>query len=111
MESKTHHRTPETNVDRMTGDVDDIKSSFVQLRSDVVELFNNAFGLGKHGVGAAKDGAADAMEVLKERLDELKGKGVKKFESVERSIEDNPLPAALIAFGVGFVIAKLFSRR
>lgn len=113
MESKTHRISEKAgnNVDRMTDDLESIKSSFTQLREDVAGLLGQAFGLGKHGAGAAKEAGVDAMDALKERLGDLKGQGFKRVESFERTIEDNPLPAALVAFGIGFVVAKLISRR
>lgn len=97
--------------DKVAGDVDDIKASFTQLRHDVMGLLNSAFGLGRHGAEAAKDNAADAVESLKSRLNDLKDQGADKVHSFEKKIEDNPLPAALIAFGIGFVIAKILTRR
>jgi ElaB/YqjD/DUF883 family membrane-anchored ribosome-binding protein len=113
MESKTSRiaEKAENNANRVNDDLENIKSSFNQLREDVAGLLGQAFGLGKHGAGAAREAGVDAMEALKDRLGDLKGQGMKRVETFERKIEDNPLPAALIAFGIGFVIAKVLSRR
>jgi ElaB/YqjD/DUF883 family membrane-anchored ribosome-binding protein len=96
---------------KLSSDVETIKASLTQLRRDVVDLLSNAFGLGRHGAEFAKENATDAVESLKARLADLKDRGVVKMHTVEKKIEDNPLPAALIAFGVGFVLAKILTRR
>lgn len=97
--------------EQMTEDLDSIKSSFTALRRDVMDLLSNAFGLGKSGAEYAKGNAAEAVESMKSCLADLKDRGSDKVHAVEKQIEDNPLPAALIAFGVGFVIAKILTRR
>ena len=96
---------------RMTEDIESIKTGFAQLRRDVMDLLGSALGLGRHGAEAARDNAAGAVDALKSRLADLKDRGADGVSAVEKKIEDNPLPAALIAFGVGFVLAKFLSRR
>lgn len=95
----------------MSSDVESIKSSFADLRRDVGELLSSAFGLGKTGANAAKDGASDAFDSLKERFADLKDRGADKMSGLEKKIEDNPIAAALIALGVGYVIAKFLTRK
>jgi ElaB/YqjD/DUF883 family membrane-anchored ribosome-binding protein len=95
----------------LSSELETVKEGFAQLRQDVVDLFSQAFGLGRSSAYAAKQGATDAVESLKERLADLKDRGAERLEVVEKKIEDNPLPAALIAFGVGFVLAKILTRR
>lgn len=97
--------------ERMASDVESIKSSFAQLRRDVVDLVSNALGLGRSGAEYAKGSAGTAVEALKTRLTDLKDRGADQVHVVEKKIEDNPIPAALIAFGIGFVIAKVLTRR
>ncbi len=96
---------------RVSEDMESVKQSFSQLRTDVMDLLSNAFGLGKSGAEFAKDGAESAVETLKTKLSDMKHKGAEGMESVEKKIGDNPLPAALIAFGVGFLVAKILTRR
>ena len=103
--------TLEKSGGRMSDDVESIKSSFSQLRRDVMDLLSNAFGLGKSSAEYAKGNAAHAVEAMKSRLNDFKDRGAEQLGSVEKRIEDNPLPAALIAFGVGFVVAKILTRR
>jgi len=94
-----------------SAELDGIKTSFTQLRQDVVELFSHAFGLGRGAAEGAKESASDAVENLKSRLADLRERGADQVSAVGKKIEENPMPAALIAFGVGFVVAKLLSRR
>lgn len=93
--------------DRVAAELDGIKDSFAQLKHDMVDLFSRAFGLGRTGADVAKGQASDAVENLKQRLSELKERGSDRVAVVGKKIEENPVPAALIAFGVGFLLAKL----
>lgn len=95
----------------MQGELESLKGSFGQLRHDVMDLLGHAFGIGREGADAAKEGAAEAVDALKSRLKDLKSRGADSLSAVESKIEENPIPAALIAFGVGYVIAKLMTRR
>lgn len=96
---------------QLSSDIESIKSSFSSLRRDVMDLLSNAFGLGRTGAEYARGGASNAVEAMKSRLADLKERGADQVSAVEKKIEDNPIPAALIAFGVGFVIAKILTRR
>ena len=96
---------------RVSQELDNLKSSFGQLRQDVSNLLSEAFGLGRTGAGIARDGANTAVESLKSRMSDLKDRGAEQVASVEHRIEENPLTSALIAFGIGFVLAKILTRR
>lgn len=111
MATKTERNTEVSSSDRMSSDLEHLKSSFSQLRQDVVDVLGQTLGLGRSGADYAKDGANHAMENVKARLAELKQRGADSVSSVEKQIEDRPLQAALIAFGVGFIVAKFLSRR
>lgn len=108
MESKVESST---GSEHMSEEMQNIHESFGQLRKDVMDLISHAFGLGRGGAEVAKDGAAHAVETLKERLAEMKDQGAESFSSLEHRIEEKPLQAALLAFGVGFILAKIFSRK
>jgi ElaB/YqjD/DUF883 family membrane-anchored ribosome-binding protein len=97
--------------DRLSEDLEQLKSSFGQLRSDVTDLLTRAMGFGRHGAYMARDGASAAVDVARSRLSDLKDRGYEGVQSVEQRIEENPLTSALIAFGVGFVLAKILTRR
>jgi len=99
------------HTDRMAEDFENLKSSFSQFRSDVTELLTQALGFGRHGANMARDGANAAAVAARSHLSDLKDRGYEGVQSVEKRIEDNPLASALIAFGVGFVLAKILTRR
>jgi len=101
----------ETAQSEVTDEMRNIHESFAQLRKDVMDLLSHAFGLGRTGADAAKEGAAEAVESLKERLSELKERGAEGVSVVEQRIEENPIRAVLMAFGIGFILAKVFSRK
>ncbi len=103
-------RASTSSRERMTDDVKALKDSFGQLRSDVAELLTNALDIGRTGKHVAKDTATDALDHLKSRVAEIKSRGASRFSSIERKIEDNPLPTAMVALAVGYMIAKLFGR-
>jgi len=95
----------------MSKDMENLKSSFSRLRNDVVELLTQALGAGKTGAGIARDGTSQAVDSLKSRFSDLKDRGSEGVATVEHQIEENPLASALIAFGIGFVLAKILTRR
>jgi len=92
-------------------DVESLKTSFNQLRHDLTHLVNSAMGVGKHGASAVKERAAGAVDGLKDRLHDLKDKGANSVDAVEQKISDHPLTTAMIAFGIGYVLGKMFSRK
>jgi len=97
--------------EKMSDEMQQLKDGFSQLRADVVDLFSHAFGWGKSGASVARDSASEAMDSLKSKYADLKARGSDQLEDFEHKIEENPLASALIAFGVGFLVAKLFGRR
>jgi ElaB/YqjD/DUF883 family membrane-anchored ribosome-binding protein len=95
----------------LAADVDALKKSLSQLRGDVTNLLSDAVDAGKVGAGVARNKAGEAVDGLKHRIGDLKDRGAKKAEDIEETIAEHPLAAALIAFGAGFLLAKMFSRR
>jgi|SRR5208282_5108244 len=76
-----------------SSDLEALHDSFANLRDDVAKLVDNAVGAAKDGAGALKDRGADS------------------YEQVGRKIGENPMLSTAIAFGVGFILAKMLSRR
>lgn len=99
------------SADEVYDEIDALKSSLKELRTDVVDLMSHAFGIGKGGAHVAKDTATDAVEHLKARLTDLRGRGGQGVAAVEKHISQKPMQSALTAFGVGFIAALLLSRR
>lgn len=108
--------------DRFADDVTDLKESFAQLKSDLHQMFDDAIGTGKAGArvmgdhanqayGSAKEQAQYAYEEARKRARELKDRGADQVDMLGDKIAENPLTAAAIAFGVGFIISRLMSRR
>ncbi|HKX12139.1 MAG TPA: DUF883 C-terminal domain-containing protein [bacterium] len=64
---------------------------------------------------ATKHLAEDAVNLLKNNASEYYQQGVKKAQTMEKTLEsrikDNPMQALLIAAGVGFVIGAFLARR
>jgi ElaB/YqjD/DUF883 family membrane-anchored ribosome-binding protein len=97
-------RPSESGHDPVSAELQNLKRDFTQLRADVVNLFSHAFDVGKSGADILEHRAADAMEHLKQRMAELRQRSRGK-------IERNPLSSAMVAFGIGVIVAKLLRRR
>ena len=97
--------------DKMSREIDAIKQGLGELRNDVTELLNHAVGVGKGGAEVAKERASDAMDRLKEKFSEMKDRGADSVNTVQRRIQQSPFRSVLIAFGAGYIFAKLSSRR
>ena len=104
-------QTDVSKSEKMHTELEELKSGFAQLRSDVVNLFSHAMGFGRNGAQVAKESAAEQYESLKNRFADFKQRGAEQFGSVSKQVEEHPLGAAMIAFGIGFVFAKLMHRR
>jgi hypothetical protein len=97
--------------DTFAADIESLKHSFGQLRSDLTGLINNALGAGKSGSGVLREQVGSAAGELKEKIVGLKDKGAHSAEALEEKFSDHPLATALIAFGAGFIIAKILTRK
>ncbi|MGA3066634.1 MAG: hypothetical protein ABSF29_07280 [Tepidisphaeraceae bacterium] len=51
------------------------------------------------------------MESLKDRVAQLRERGADSIATAEKKIKENPLSSTMIAFGVGFIVAKFLHRR
>ncbi|HUB26487.1 MAG TPA: hypothetical protein VL992_13755 [Tepidisphaeraceae bacterium] len=92
-------------------ELENLKKSFTQLRSDLTSLVGNALGAGKSGVHVVKDQANAVVDGAKSKLHDLKDKGAESAEAIEQKIADNPLISVLLAFGIGFLLARMFTRK
>lgn len=101
--------------DKLSADVAELKASFGKLRGDVMTLLTDTLGVGKSvgraGVDVAKDEASVAYGSAKDKVEDLREKGNEQLEALSKKIEDNPVTSALIAVGVGFLIAKILTRK
>jgi len=101
--------------DKLASDMGELKSSFAKLRSDVMTLINDSLGVGKSvgqtGKHAVTEQASTAVEGLKSQFDHLQERGSEQIDALGKKIGENPVASALIAVGVGFVLAKLFTHK
>jgi len=101
--------------DKLSSDMSDLKSSFSKLRSDVMKLISDSVGVGKSSGYAVKDTAAgaasDAVSGIKDHLTDWQERGGEQVDAIGKKIGENPLASALIAVGVGFLLAKMFSHK
>jgi ElaB/YqjD/DUF883 family membrane-anchored ribosome-binding protein len=109
--AKSHSsRADGSSSDKLSTEVESLKDGLGQLRSDVAELFGHALGVGRSGVAVARDNAAEGYEMIKQQFSDLTERGNEGVTAMERKIKKHPWQSALIAFGIGFLAAKFFSR-
>lgn len=101
----------EESRERFSADLENLKSSFSQLKNDVAHLIKTSVGTGKASASVVKDQAGSAVGDAKEKMHALTDRGQKQVEELGEIIGERPLTSALVAFGVGFLVAKLLSRR
>jgi ElaB/YqjD/DUF883 family membrane-anchored ribosome-binding protein len=101
--------------ERIQSDLRDLKNNFNQLKNDVSTIVANAVGATKSSargsVDVARDQANAAVERARESYEELKAKGTDQYAHLGQLVGDRPVTSALVAFGVGFVLAKFLTRR
>ncbi len=59
---------------------------------------------------AGDDGPENAVETVKQTYRDAKGAAQQNLGNIERQIREKPVQATLIAAGVGFLVAMLFTR-
>jgi|HubBroStandDraft_1064217.scaffolds.fasta_scaffold197735_2 ElaB/YqjD/DUF883 family membrane-anchored ribosome-binding protein len=111
--SKSHASSRRNGIlpRELSHNLDTLQDSFGRLKEDVVTLVQDAAGVGREGAGVIKDRAVSAFEEVGHKIDQLRDRGSQAVEDVESRIENNPLMAAGIAFGAGFILAKLWRHR
>lgn len=108
--------------DRFANDIDELKVSFSQLKEDLQKMFDDVVGTGRAGArvmgdhanqayGSVKEQAQYAYDRARKNARDLKDRGADQVDMLGEKIAENPLTAAAIAFGVGFIISRLMSRR
>jgi hypothetical protein len=77
------------------------------IRDDLDALKADLGGLLKHVKSGAVDGVSDEAKRLYGKLAAQSGETLDTFA---RQVEEKPLASLLIAFGVGFIVSRIFSR-
>lgn len=112
--SSTFKDVKEESRERLSADLEHLKSSFAQLKDDVAHLVRTSMGAGKAGVQAVRSQAgssvSSAVDDVKDRVQAMTDRGQQQVEQLGSLVTERPLTSALVAFGVGFVVAKLLSR-
>jgi ElaB/YqjD/DUF883 family membrane-anchored ribosome-binding protein len=106
--------SPEANSnsnDGISAEMEHLKKSFSQLRTDLTSLVGSALGAGKTGAHVVKEHATAAVDGVKHKVSDLKDKGVETEKAIEQKIADHPLASVVIAFGVGFMLARIITRK
>ncbi len=95
-------------------DIDDLRSEMAQLRANLSELGGTIKEVGRHGASVAKSRASEEIGRLVDQItstyDNVKKQGGEASESMRARVEERPLASLGIAFAVGLVLGKLFSR-
>ena len=98
----------EKNLDE---ELQQLRSDFRTLQNDVGELTSLMRELGVERVNEARSSATDSLHARREQLraqaDALRGRGRHYTEEFEQLIGGHPESSLAIAFGVGFIVAKL----
>ena len=94
----------EKTLDR---ELKELKSEIADLREDISKIIGTAKNYAEHKVAsevhAGKDHIADYLEKSHELWADVK----EKFDEVTTKVEEHPFISIMIAFGVGYAIAKI----
>jgi len=90
---------------------DELRDGVSQLRTDVADLVETAAGVGQAGARAVRDTAADAMDGVGRQISAIKDSAVESAASVGKQLGSRPFTTAMIAFGAGYLFARLSKRK
>ena len=93
-----------------------VKADLAQLRGDVSDLLK---AVREQNEQQVRDRAAHArdevhsafqegMDTLNRGYQRVRDQGERRVEDAEQMVGDHPLTSVVAAFGIGFIIAKLF---
>lgn len=95
---------------RFSDDLEALRSSFTDLKTDLTKIIHDAVATGRESAHVVGGRASDAMSGVKDQASALKDKSSETLEALGDKIGENPVASTLVAFGVGFLIAKLLTR-
>jgi len=102
--------TDQSDRTNFSNDVQKLTADVGKLRDDFTQLLGDALGAGKTAASAARDRAGSAVDQASQCATDLKKKGAQTVESFGRMVMDRPMLTAVVALGVGFILAKLMVR-
>ncbi len=99
-----------TNED-VQAEVKRLKDDLGKLRGDVTSLVDVLRELGVDKVNTTKETLTEEMQKRREKVREAIKKartvGESQLDDIEENIASHPLSSLAMAFGIGFIIAKL----
>lgn len=94
---------------------DDLAASLSRLRTDLDDVRHQLVRAGGETAGAARDAALEQVTAMQHQLegvaDEARRRGREAGDAIDRYVRDKPMASIAMAFGVGWVMARLFGRR
>lgn len=101
--------------DNIRKEFEELKTDFNHLREDIASLVEALQDAGMDKVSEAKAGLgeqyAERREKLRAALNRARTRGDEAMDDIEQSISEHPLSSLAMAFGLGFIIAKLMEGR
>ncbi len=92
-----------------------LKEDLARLRADMQALKEHLASLGGKRTAEAREAASAKLEALRAELDRLgeelglQGRQVRR--TLEQKVREQPVVSLLTAFGLGFLLSRLFERR
>ena len=111
---------PEDTINRMAdkgfSGADHLKNQTIEALEDAARKLRNAdISVSREHVENILHGVQDQMDVYKEELGakyhEMEEEYHRQVEPVENIICEHPIPAVMVALGIGFLFGMLVSRR
>ncbi len=98
--------------DPIRKELDALKADIAQLRDDIAGLSTAVKQAGtdkaQEACAQAEAAAHDTWQEIEDKLNDVIEEGKKTINSAEQQIGQHPRGSLLTAFGLGFIIAKLF---
>jgi len=96
-------------------DTSDLAGQVKSIQDDLLALTDTIRNFTSQRVSAGADAlrgvAGTASDTFRQSTDEAKRRGQRLADDLEGQITDNPLPAVMIAAGIGLVIGAVLGRR
>ena len=89
--------------DQVNPDIAALQTEIKQLRTDFAKIAGTIHDIASHGV-------ATAGQQVQASTDKVWSEVKRQADSVTREIEQNPIAAALTAFGAGILLGLLLNR-
>ncbi len=100
---------------RETEELELLKEDLARLRADMQALKEHLASLGGKKTAEAREAASAKLEALRAELDRLSAElglqGRQVSRTLEQKVREQPVVSLLTAFGLGFLLSRLFERR